>query len=93
MNKNILILPVSALIFVFSCNSTEEKSDKKEDVKDSVKTDEAELPAVEEVEMEFMYEVTYTKTKKVIMMSQEEYLESGIWENPDVVIKEVPVVK
>lgn len=93
MRKSFSAIVLLASVSLFSCQSGDEKTEKKEEVKDSVTTDEADLPAVDEVEMEYMYEVTYSKTKKVVMMSQEEYLESGIWENPDVVIKEIPVVK
>ncbi len=92
------ILFLSAIIICFStsissCSSSEEKSEKSESKEDSVVTDETEMPEVEEIEMDFKYEVTNTKTKKTVTMSQEEYLESGVWENPDVTIKEIPVAR
>jgi hypothetical protein len=83
----------SSALIISSCSSGDEKAEKTEEKKDSVATDETEMPVIDEVEMEFMYEVTNSKTKKTIKMSQEEYLESGIWENPDMVIKEIPVAK
>lgn len=61
--------------------------------KDTIATDQAEMIEIEEMEMESVYEVTNTKTKKTTIMTQEEYLESAIWENPDCVIKEMPMVK
>lgn len=85
-------LILSSLI-ISSCSSGEEKAKNSEEKKDSIATDETEMPEVEEIEMDFMYEVTNTKTKKTVTMSQEEYLESGVWENPDVTIKEIPVAK
>jgi hypothetical protein len=85
-------LILSSLI-VSSCSSGQEKAEKSGEKKDSVATDETEMPMIDEVEMEYMYEVTNTKTKKTVTMSQEEYLESGVWENPDVTIKEIPVAK
>lgn len=84
---------ISSSLIISSCSSGEEKSEKSEKKKDSVVTDETDMPEVEEVEMDFMYEVTNTKTKKTVTMSQEEYLESGVWENPDVTIKEIPVAR
>jgi len=86
-------LVLSSSLLISSCSSGEEKAEKSEEKKDSVATDETEMPAVEEIEMDFMYEVTNTKTKKTVTMSQEEYLESGVWENPDVTIKEIPVAR
>jgi hypothetical protein len=87
-----IVLLVFSLI-ISSCNSSNEKEEKSEETKDTVTTDEAELPVIDEVEMDFMYEVTNTKTKKTMTMSQVEYLESGIWENPDVTIREVPIAR
>lgn len=88
------IFILMVVVFSTSCSTGDDKSNEKDNKKkDSVTTDEADLPVIEEVEMEYNYEVTNLKTKKTQMMSQEEYLASGIWENPDVVIKEVPSVK
>lgn len=93
------IIQLSTVILLFfsltitSCNSGNEKKGESNENKDTDSTDKAELPVIDDVEMDFMYEVTNTKTKKTVTMSQEEYLESGIWENPDVTIKEIPVAK
>ncbi len=82
------------IVLAVSCSSSEENTvDNNGSKNDSIVTDEAEIPEIEDVEMEYNYEITNTKTKKVVMMSQEEYLASGIWENPDVMIKEIPTVK
>ncbi|MEY4573557.1 MAG: hypothetical protein RLZ10_2848 [Bacteroidota bacterium] len=86
------LLIYSALI-ISSCSSGGEKVEKSLEKEDSVATDETEMPMIDEVEMDYRYEVTNTKTKKTVTMSQEEYLESGVWENTDVTIKEIPVVK
>lgn len=87
------ILVIFSSLIISSCSSGEEKTEKSNQKEDSVVTDETEMPEVEEVEMDYMYEVTNTKTKKTVTMSQEEYLESGVWENPDVTIKEIPVAR
>ena len=84
---------ISSALIISSCSSGYENGEKSEENKDSVATDETEIPMMDEVEMDYMYEVTNTKTKKTVTMSQEEYLESGIWENPDVTIKEIPVAR
>ncbi len=84
---------ITSALIISSCSSGDEKAEKSEENKDSVVTDETEMPMIDEVEMEYIYEVTNTKTKKTVTMSQEEYLESGIWENSDVTIKEIPVAK
>lgn len=94
--KTILFLitfVISLSVMISSCSSGHENGEKSKEKKDSVATDETEMPMIDEVEMDYMYEVINTKTKKTVTMSQEEYLESGVWENPDVTIKEIPVVK
>lgn len=83
---------ISAL-FLASCGSTDSTTKDDQEKKDTVATDETETPVIDEVEMEYVYEVTDTKTKKTVQMSQEEYLESGVWENPDMIIKEVPLAR
>lgn len=86
-------LVISSSILFAACSSGEEKTEKTEEKKDTVVTDETEMPAIDEVEMSYQYEVTNTKTKKTVIMSQEEYLESGIWEKSEYVIKEIPVAQ
>lgn len=86
-------LVIASSMIVSSCSSGEEKSEKTEEKKDTVTTDETEMPVIDEVEMTYEYEVTNTKTKKTVIMSQEEYLESGVWEKSEYVIKEIPVAQ
>lgn len=84
---------LSAVILISSCgtSSTDEKGNTIK--KDTLVTDQAEMIELEEVEMETVYEITNTKTNITTIMSQDEYLESAIWENPDCVVKELQTVK
>lgn len=89
-----LFLIVLAINFA-SCGSSSTDGDNSSLKKDTISTstDQTEMLEIEEIEMQTMYEVTNTKTNKTTLMSQDEYLESAIWENPDCVVKEISIIK
>lgn len=82
-----------SFFIITSCGSNSENEKQNVSKKDTIATDESDMIEIEEVEMTSVYEATNTKTGKTKTMTQEEYLSSAIWENPDYVIKEIPVVK
>lgn len=80
-------------VSIFSCGTSSTDENGGTLKKDTITTDQSEMIELEEVEMQTVYEITNTKTNQITIMSQDEYLESAIWENPDCVVKEIQMVK
>lgn len=92
-NYRTWLIVLLGTVSFFSCGTSSTDENGGTLKKDTIATDKAEMIEVEELEMESVYEVTNTKTNKTTVMTQAEYLESAIWENPDCIIKEIPMVK